>query len=158
MSEIKLKPCGMSARGWKHGACAENSKLYNLWRTMIHRCENDKRAKYKDYGARGICVCEEWHDVNTFMEWAFKNGYKEGLQLDRIDNDGNYEPSNCRWVTPKENSRNRRNTVYLTVNNETKCVSEWCESIEISPYTIYWWVKKWGKEYAEQRIKERIAS
>ena len=154
MSE--LKPSGLSARGWKHGAHIRNRKLYSLWITMIHRCEDEKRTKYKDYGGRGITVCKERHDPNVFMDWAFENGYVAGKQLDRIDNNGNYEPSNCRWVTPKENSRNRRNTVYLTLNGETKCVSEWCETLEISPNTIYWWVKKWGRKYAEQRIERML--
>lgn len=142
----------------KHGAWKRNERLYLVWSTMIHRCEDEKREKYKDYGGRGIKVCEEWHDVNCFMDWAFANGYKAGTQLDRIDNDGNYEPSNCRWVTPKENSRNRRNTVYLTIDGETKCVAEWCEKLNVSQYTVYWWIRKKGKAYAEQRIKERIAS
>ena len=88
------------------------------------------------------------------MDWAFANGYEEGLQIDRIDVNGNYEPSNCRWVTPKENSRNRRNTVFLTVDGETKCVAEWCEIVDVSQYTVYWWIRTKGKEYAEQRIKE----
>ena len=83
---------------------------------------------------------------------------REILQIDIINNNGNYEPNNCRWVTPKENSRNRRNTVFLTINEDTKCVAEWCEIINISPYTIYWWVTEKGKEYAEQRIKEKLTS
>lgn len=156
MSEIK--PKGTSARCWKHGAWLRDKKLYSIWSTMIHRCEDAKREKYRDYGERGIVVCEEWHDANKFMDWAFSNGYEEGLQIDRIDNNGNYEPSNCRWVTPKENSRNRRNTVYLTIDGETKCVAEWCEELDVSQYTVYWWIRKKGKEYAEQRIKERLAS
>ena len=151
----ELKPC--HARHWVHGAYQRNPRLCSVWASMIHRCENPKREKYKDYGARGIAVCEEWHDPNAFIDWAEDNGYAEGLQLDRINNDGNYEPTNCRWVTPKENSRNRRNTKFLTVNGETKCVAEWCEEIDISSFTIYWWIREKGKEYAEQRISEYIA-
>ena len=141
-----------------HRMSTEHPKLYLVWETMKNRCENPNRAKYKDYGARGIEVCDEWHNTENFCKWALENGYEEGLQIDRIDNNGNYEPNNCRWVTPKENSRNRRNTVYLTVNGETKCVAEWCENVKVSQYTVYWWIREKGKEYAEQRIKERIAS
>ena len=137
-----------------HGACIRNDKLYGIWKTMIHRCENPKRVKYPDYGGRGICVCKEWHDPNAFMDWAETHGYSEGLQLDRIDNNGNYEPCNCRWVTPKQNSRNRRNTVLLTLHGETKSVAEWCETIPVSEFTIYWWVREKGRKYAEQRLSE----
>lgn len=139
-----------------HGFCSDYPKLYEVWLTMKNRCENPNRAKYKDYGARGIKVCQEWHDAETFCRWALENGYKEGLQIDRIDVNGNYEPSNCRWVTPKENSRNKRNTVFLTVNGETKCVTEWCELVGISPYTVYWWIKSSGKEIAEKRVEAAI--
>lgn len=136
----------------KHGAYARNHVLYGTWATMIHRCEDSKRANYRDYGGRGIKVCKEWHNPNTFIDWAESNGYAPGLQLDRINNNGDYCPNNCRWVTPKENSRNRRNTVFLTIHGETKCVAEWCELYDVSPYTVYWWIKKKGKEYAERRI------
>lgn len=146
-----------SKRG-THRMSTEQPKLYEVWLTMKNRCENPNRPKYKDYGARGIVVCEEWHNAENFCKWALENGYEEGLQIDRIDNEGNYEPSNCRWVTPKDNSRNRRNTVYLTINGETKCVAEWCEELDVSQYTVYWWIREKWKEYAEQRIKERIAS
>lgn len=157
MSEVKRCPYQRNSHR-THGYSADCPKLYLVWETMRNRCENPNRKKYKDYGARGIRVCEEWQDAGKFCEWALNNGYKEGLQLDRINNDGNYEPLNCRWVTPKENSRNRRNTVYLTLNGETKCVAEWCETLNISPNTIYWWIRKWGRKYAEQRIEEKIRS
>ena len=110
-----------------HGICADYPNLYGVWLSMKSRCENPNRPKFKDYGYRGIEICEEWQDAGNFAKWAFSNGYKQGLQIDRIDNDGNYEPSNCRFVTPKENSRNRRNTKLLTINGETKSVAEWCE-------------------------------
>ena len=125
---------------------------------MLARCYKESHRGYKDYGGKGVYVCEEWKDAETFCKWALRNGYKEGMQIDRKDNNGNYEPSNCHWVTPKKNSRNRRNTVYLTIGDKTKCVAGWCEVIDISPFTIYWWIKKKGKEYAQQRIKEKLAS
>lgn len=137
-----------------HGLYPRNKALFNIWETMKNRCENPKREKYKDYGARGIKVCDEWKKASAFVEWALSNGYRKGLQLDRIDNNSDYSPQNCRWVTPKENSRNRRNTKLLTINGETKCVAEWCEAIGISPYTVYWWIREKGVKYAEQRLSE----
>lgn len=136
----------------RHGACERDAKLYRTWKTMMHRCYNPKREKYKDYGGRGITVCNEWHDPNSFINWSYTHGYQAGLQIDRVDNDRGYSPDNCRWVTAKENSRNRRNTVRLTINGETKSVAEWTETIDISPFTIYWWVRTKGEEYAEERL------
>lgn len=148
----ELKPC--QVKNWKHGAYTRDERLYSVWSTMLHRCNDPKREKYKDYGARGISVCKEWEDPNAFMDWAYCNGYAKGLQLDRIDNNGNYCPENCRWTTPKENSRNRRNTIFLTINGVTKCVAEWCETINVSKYTVYWWIRKKGAAYAEKRLSE----
>lgn len=138
----------------KHGLYRDNAALFNVWQTMKNRCENPRREKYKDYGARGIKVCDEWHKASNFVEWALKNGYKKGLQLDRIDNDGDYCPQNCRFVTPKQNSRNRRNTKRLTINGVTKTVVEWCEEKHISQFTVYWWLRDKGQEYAEYRISQ----
>lgn len=148
------KPQPKTVRFYTHGACHRDNGLYNVWQTMIHRCEDKKRDKYKDYGGRGIAVCEKWHDPNAFIDWTYENNYEKGLQLDRIDNDGNYEPSNCRFVTPKQNQRNRRNTKYLTINGETKCVAEWCETIDVSEFTIYWWIRTKGRNYAERRLSK----
>ena len=149
---MELKPCG--SHNWVHGAYKRNPRLYGIWSTMMHRCFDVKRGKFKDYGGRGISVCREWFDPNAFIDWAETNGYCNGLQLDRIDNNGWYSPNNCRWTTPKQNSRNRRNTKLLTVNGETKCVAEWCETIEISQFTVYWWIREKGVAYAEKRLSE----
>lgn len=138
----------------KHGLYKEHKEVFNLWQTMKSRCENPKRENFERYGARGITVCEEWHEAKNFVEWALNNGYKKGLQLDRIDNDKGYSPDNCRFVTPSENSRNRRNTKYLTLNGETKSVVEWCEQKPVSCYTVYYWIRERGKEYAEQRLSK----
>lgn len=91
----------------KHGLSAH--PLYFRLNRMITRCSNPKNPNYKHYGAKGVTVCREWRENPTlFIEWCLANGYAEGLEIDRIDVTGNYEPSNCRFITPKENKRNKR--------------------------------------------------
>ena len=89
----------------KHGYSSHS--LYDTWVSMRQRCNNENRENYPHYGGRGISVCDEWNNADTFIEWALNNGWKKVLQLDRRDNDGNYHPNNCRFVTPKINSNNR---------------------------------------------------
>lgn len=85
------------------------TKLFNVWRGMKQRCEYPKHRSYSDYGGRGIKVCDEWyHDFQAFHDWAMVAGYQEGLTIDRIDNDGDYEPNNCQWITLQENVSKRR--------------------------------------------------
>lgn len=84
------------------------SRLFRIWDHMNRRCSDYKATGWKHYGGRGVIVCPEWHEFIPFMKWAMANGYTENLEIDRIDNDGNYEPSNCRWVTRAENNRNKR--------------------------------------------------
>ena len=87
------------------------SKLYKVWQGMKTRCYNPNFIYYCNYGSRGITICNEWlNDFKSFYDWAIDNGYKEGLTIDRINNDGNYEPSNCRWITRAEQNRNQRKT------------------------------------------------
>ncbi|MCB5278935.1 MAG: AP2 domain-containing protein [Candidatus Cloacimonetes bacterium] len=86
-----------------------NHRLYLIWCSIKSRCGNPKNKRFKDYGGRGITICNEWRDdFETFYTWAIANGYKKGLTIDRINNDGNYEPSNCRWTTSIVQSRNTR--------------------------------------------------
>ncbi len=93
-------------RNTKHGI--SDHKLYNVWRKMKIRCYDKSYIQYHNYGGRGIKICKEWGDVMKFFKWAINNGYAEGLQIDRINNNGNYKPSNCRFVTQQENLANRR--------------------------------------------------
>lgn len=91
--------------------------LYVVWKNMKQRCYNPNATRYSDWGGRGISVCDEWiNDFQAFYDWAVENGYKKGLQLDRIDNDGNYEPTNCRFITLTKNIRNSRATK-LNIND-----------------------------------------
>lgn len=127
-SEQKSKQMKKSA-AWntKHGHCKRGSRtsLYNVWNTMRERCENPKSTSYPNYGAKGITVCEEWSDFKNFLAFAENTGYRKGLALDRIDGDGQYCPENCRWVTQRENNRNKKNLIYLTVNGETHLLVDW---------------------------------
>jgi hypothetical protein len=104
----------------KHGL--SYNPLYNIWKQIIQRCNNKKCKRYKDWGGRGITVCDEWrNDFMPFYNWAIANGWKKGLYIDRIDNDGNYEPSNCRWVTPRKSaSHTRRASKHGTCIEKTK--------------------------------------
>lgn len=93
---------------------------------MKKRCYNENDVSYKNYGGKGITVCDEWiENPKSFISWAINNGYSEGLQIDRIDTFGNYEPSNCRFVTQKQNCNNRRNSKKVTAFGETKSLEDW---------------------------------
>lgn len=118
--------------GCEHSSKILNKKLYTRWKAMRSRCLNKNNNKYHRYGGRGISFCKEWNDYKTFESWALSNGYKHELSLDRIDNDGDYGPNNCRWVNQERQARNRSNTINITMNGETKCLSEWCNIRNLS--------------------------
>lgn len=109
---------------------------YGSYRSMMNRCYREKNCNYNRYGARGIKVCEEWHNIENFEKWVEENPYFDGATLDRINVDGNYEPSNCRWVTMKKQCNNRSNTLYITYNGETHTISEWAEITGINRSTL----------------------
>jgi hypothetical protein len=111
-------------------------RLYRIWTDMLRRCLKESRHEYKNYGEMGIFVCLEWeNDFKTFYNWAINNGYSENLTIDRIDPFGNYEPSNCRWITNKEQQRNRKHHVSIYFNGEFKRAWE-CELIAGVPANI----------------------
>lgn len=122
------------------------SRLYNIWTQMNQRCVNQNLEHYSNYGGRGISVCDEWKEFEVFVEWAKRNGYKDGLTIDRIDVDGNYEPGNCKWSTDVEQQRNKRNSRYVTINGETKTVAEWAEISEVPYKTLQRRIYKGCKE------------
>jgi len=121
-----------------HGMTREETfhSIYWAWCSMLQRCENPDNKGYKNYGFRGIKVCDEWHKFIPFCDWALANGWQKGLQLDRINNNGNYEPCNCRWATPQENNRNRRNNHMITFAGKTQCLAAWSDDTGIGYFTL----------------------
>lgn len=115
-----------------------STRLYYIWSAMKARCNQSKHHGYKDYGGRGIHVCDEWfNSFEAFAEWSINNGYEENLSIDRIDNDGNYCPENCRWATRIQQENNKRKTLKYTYNGETKGLAEWCHEYGLNYNTTY---------------------
>lgn len=108
-----------------HGST--KTALYYTWYNIKNRCTKPEIACYHYYGGRGILLCPEWHNFANFQKWSLANGYTKDRQIDRIDNDGNYEPSNCRWVTQTENRRNRPDVLFYGAFGESKVLPEWAE-------------------------------
>lgn len=120
-----------------HGGKKEH--LYMVWCTMKQRCLNPNNKQYAYYGGRGIAICDEWvNDYSAFREWATDNGYQKGLQIDRIDNDGNYEPSNCRWVDRITQSNNKSSNIVLEYNGKSQTLQQWSEEIGVSTDALYY--------------------
>lgn len=110
-----------------------HTPLYNVWYGIKQRCYYKKNISYKNYGARGIKICQEWlDDFMDFYNWAMDNGYQEGLTIDRIDVNGNYEPSNCKWSTKEQQANNKRNNVNFTYDDKTMSLKAWCRYLGIS--------------------------
>ena len=133
------------------------SRLYNSWASIKKRCLLVTNKSYKSYGGRGITICDEWKEsFEAFRDWALANGYDDTLTIDRIDNDGNYEPSNCRWVNAKTQARNRITNTLITFNGKTRCVSEWAEMKGMSNGALLERLRKgWSIERAlTQKIRQ----
>ena len=113
-----------------------NSRLSRIWRGMKSRCQNPNYPCYSDYGGRGITVCDEWQQFEPFYKWAMANGYRDELSIDRIDVEGNYEPSNCRWVNAKTQANNKRNNHFVVFEGRKITLTQWAEETEIPKDTL----------------------
>lgn len=138
-----------------------DTRLYCIWLGMKERCFYRNSETYKDYGERGISVCNEWLGENgfeNFSKWAKENGFDESkngkdCSIDRIDVNGNYEPSNCRWVTIKEQANNKTNNFNITYKGETKTLAQWAEDLDLPYKTLYARIhcRHWDVEEAFER-------
>lgn len=114
------------------------TRLYTIWSNMKSRCINTNNVNYKNYGGKGITICNSWmNSFENFYKWAIKNGYKDNLTIDRIDNNDDYKPENCRWADYKSQERNRTNNHVITYNGRTLSMAEWAEITGI-PYKTLW--------------------
>ena len=121
--------CSATFKG--HGLSKDPA--YRIIMKMKERCENTNSTGFERYGGRGITICKEWSDhPETFVKWAYENGYSKELSVDRKDNNGNYEPGNCKWSTPTEQARNRRNNVFVKFDGREKVIAEWAEELWMS--------------------------
>ena len=126
-----------------HGFSKE--PLYRIWLKMKERCYNPHNKSYKDYGGRGITICSSWlSDYTSFREWALENGYQKGLEIDRIDNDSEYSPINCRWANRKIQANNRRTNRFLDFNGQRKTIAQWSDISGISQSLIKARIDKLG--------------
>lgn len=139
---------GTENPNYKHGL--RKTRLYRIWANMKSRCYNPNTSHYDRYGGRGIKVYEDWiHDFKTFYDWSMQNGYADNLSIDRINNDGNYEPDNCRWVSSKEQSNNVCSNKNITIDGVTKTLMEWCDHYKINYKTVRDRIKRnWSIEKA----------
>ena len=137
------KCCGCKKEGSQKSR-SKNIRIYNIYQNMKQRCYNKSTNSYKNYGLRGICICEEWlKDYENFYNWATKNGYQDGLTLDRINVNGNYEPSNCRWATRIEQANNMRSNRLITYDGETKTLAEWARLLNMSTSKLKYRLDNW---------------
>ena len=131
----RTKSCGCLLKenntGYKHGL--GKNKILSVFQGMLNRCYNKNEKAYKNYGRRGITICKEWlEDRTKFYYWALNNGYKEGLTIERINNEKGYSPDNCMWATYKQQARNTRRNHLINYKGIEQCLTAWCEQLDLS--------------------------
>lgn len=157
MNKLKVGSCLNKGESRYRG-----TKIYGVWKNMNARCSNKNRPDYKWYGGRGISVCCEWKNSNVFCDWALKNGYMEGLVIDRINNDGNYEPSNCKWVTNKINTsigkrrKKSNNTSEIEGVTWHKSSGKWQSRIYLNNKSVYLGLYDTKHEAYKARVDKEI--
>ena len=150
MKKIRIAKINTTHGGSRSG---KEDRLYGIWKNMRRRCNSPKDSHYKSYGGRGVAVCEEWNDYAVFKEWAYENGYNENAEigectLDRIDNDGNYEPSNCRWANRIVQMNNTSRNHYVELNGTRLTIAEFARVMNISKNKAWYYLNKFEKEGA----------
>jgi hypothetical protein len=135
LTKGKTQSCGclkrevMIKRNTTHGLRHKNDRLYDIWCHMKARCHRKTDSAYKLYGGRGIIICHDWLSYPAFYAWANSHGYQDDLTIERIDVNGNYESTNCCWISIEDQAKNRRTTRFLTIDGETKYLTEWAEQV-----------------------------
>jgi len=138
----------------RHGLVSH--PLNSMWCGMKERCLNQNSDNYKWYGGRGISVCDKWMEFKPFYDWAIANGWEPGLTIDRINTDGDYSPENCRFITHKQQCRNRRTNNAITLDGETHIQCEWEEILHLPKKIIAKWKNRNGMEYVIDRLRKEI--
>lgn len=134
-------------RGTYQKTGASNTRLYKIWIGMLRRCNNPNDDSYFRYGGRGITVCSEWSDFMTFKKWAMSNGYSDTLTIERINNNGNYEPTNCKWASMLVQSNNTRRNVYLDHDGKHLSIAQWARELGVSRQMLWIRYKRgWSTE------------
>lgn len=142
------KSCGCmvkESKNVKHGM--KHTRLYGIWYGMRDRCNNENNPAYERYGGKGVSVCKAWDEFISFYKWSMSNGYNESLSIDRINVNGNYEPSNCRWATPKEQSDNKSSNIIIELNGKKQDLQQWCDELGFNRSTINTRVRMCGWSY-----------
>lgn len=148
------KSCGCynseltTKRNTKHGL--SHTRLFKIWSHIKARCYNSKCERYINYGGRGIIICEEWRNsFKSFYDWAMANGYQEDLSIERINNNGNYEPNNCKWIPMEQQAKNKQNSVFYSFNGRNYSLKELSELFNINKGTLQSRLqRKWSIEKA----------
>jgi hypothetical protein len=130
-------------------------QLHTCFSRIKRRCYNSKSHNFKYYGGRGIKICDEWlSNSDNFVSWALENGYKCNLSIDRIDNNGNYEPSNCRWTEKDIQANNKSNNLFYLYNGKTQTLAQWCKELDLNYKYVHYLINKKKKPF-EIAIKYR---
>lgn len=152
----KCPLCGDNFEMWKsHFYRGSNSckcrylgkkqpRLYAIWSNIKTRCLNPNYPHFNDYGGRGIHLYDEWIEFEPFMKWSLSHGYKDDLTIDRIDNNGNYEPSNCRWVDKNIQANNKRNNIYVDIDYKGQTLKRFCLEHELNYKTEHTYKSRYG--------------
>ena len=131
----------------RHGC--RNTRIYRVWKGMKYRCLNPHSKDYKNYGGRGIKIHAAWKEFQPFYNWAIESGYRDDLSIDRKDNDGNYEPGNCRWISNSEQQNNTRANVIISHNGRSLTLSQWSRELKIARNVLLWRLSSgWSTEEA----------